>query len=136
MIAVDAGPIIALFDKSDDYHDACHKIIKSLRPPLMTTLPVLTETFHLLNFSWQLQDALWAFIAGGSLTVHNLDPSLLRECRKLMEKYRDLPMDFADATLVAVADKENIRAIFTLDKDFRVYRTKEKKRFKLLPLEF
>lgn len=136
MIAVDAGPIVALFDKSDDYHNVCHKVIKSLRPPLTTTLPVLTETFHLLNFSWQLQDALWAFVAEGNLSVYSLDPSLLRECRKLMEKYRDLPMDFADASLVAVADKENILTIFTLDKDFRVYRTKDKKHFKLLPREF
>jgi predicted nucleic acid-binding protein len=53
-----------------------------------------------------------------------------------MKQYRDLPMDFADATLVAVSDKENIRTVFTLDKDFRVYRTRDKKHFKLLPREF
>lgn len=136
MVAVDAGPIVALFDKSDDYHKVCHEVIKSLRMPLTTTLPALTEAFHLLSFSWLLQDALWEFVAGGNLTVYNLDPSLFRECRKLMEKYRDLPMDFADASLVAVADKDNIRTIFTLDKDFKVYRTKNKKHFKLLPRDF
>lgn len=136
MVAVDTGPIIALFDKSDDYHNVCHEVIKSLRLPLTTTLPALTEAFHLLNSSWRLQDALWEFVAGGNLVVYNLDASLLRECRKLMEKYCDLPMDFADASLVALADKENIRTVFTLDKDFRVYRTREKKHFKLLPREF
>jgi predicted nucleic acid-binding protein len=136
VVAVDTGPIIALFDKSDDYHNVCHEVIKSLRLPLTTTLPALTEAFHLLNSSWRLQDALWEFVAGGNLVVYNLDASLLRECRKLMEKYCDLPMDFADASLVALADKENIRTVFTLDKDFRVYRTREKKHFKLLPREF
>ncbi len=136
MIAVDAGPIVALFDKSDDYHKVCHQVIKSLRLPLTTTLPALTEAFYLLSFSWQLQDALWEFVARGSLIVYNSDPGLLRECRKLMEKYRDLPMDFADASLVAMTDKENILTIFTLDKDFKVYRTKEKKHFKLLPRKF
>jgi predicted nucleic acid-binding protein len=136
VVAVDAGPIVALFDKSDDYHTICHEVIKSLRLPLTTTLPALTEAFHLLSFSWQLQDALWEFVAGGNLMVYNLDTSLFRECRKLMQKYRDLPMDFADASLVAVSGKENIRTVFTLDKDFKVYRTKDKKHFKLLPREF
>lgn len=136
MIAVDAGPIIALFDKSDNYHNVCHEVVKSLRLPLATTLPALTEAFYLLSFSWQLQDDLWEFIAAGNLLVHDLDRRLLQECRKLMEKYRDLPMDFADASLIAMADKANIRTIFTLDEDFKVYRTKEKKHFKLLPREF
>jgi predicted nucleic acid-binding protein len=136
VVAVDAGPIVALFDKSDNYHKVCLDVIKSIRLPLTTTLPALTEAFHLLSFSWQLQDALWEFVAGGSLVVYNLDHSLFRESRKLMEKYRDLSMDFADASIVAVADKENIGTIFTLDRDFKVYRTKNKKHFKLLPREF
>jgi len=133
MIAVDTGPIVALFDKNDNYHSGCHNIIRTLKMPLATTVPVLTEAFYLLSFSWQLQDDLWEFIVEGNLQIYNLDRDFMKTCRELMRKYHDLPMDLADASLVAVADAENIRTIFTLDKDFKVYKTKQNKHFKLLP---
>ncbi len=133
MIAVDTGPIVALFDKNDNYHSVCHNIIRTLKMPLATTVPVLTEAFYLLSFSWQLQDDLWEFIVEGNLQIYNLDRDLMKTCRELMKKYHDLPMDLADASLVAVADAKNIRTIFTLDKDFKVYKTKQNKHFKLLP---
>lgn len=133
MIAVDTGPIVALFDKNDYYHSVCHNIIRTLKMPLATTVPVLTEAFYLLSFSWQLQDDLWEFIVEGNLQIYNLGRDLLKTCRELMRKYHDLPMDLADASLVAMADAENIRTIFTLDKDFKVYKTKQNKHFKLLP---
>jgi len=100
----------------------------------VTTPPVLTETFYLLGFSWYLQDALWEFIMQGNLQIYNLDGSLLQRCRELMKKYRDIPMDLADASLVTVAERENIYRIFTLDhKDFKVYRTKSGRSFRLIP---
>jgi predicted nucleic acid-binding protein len=133
MIAVDTGPIVALFDKNDTYHRVCHNIIRTLKMPLAATVPVLTEAFYLLSFSWQLQDDLWEFIVEGNLQIYNLDRVLMKTCRELMRKYHDLPMDLADASLVAVADTENIRTIFTLDKDFKVYKTERNKHFKLLP---
>ena len=133
MLAVDTGPIVAIFDKNDDKHNICVETFKTIQEPLITTWPVITEAFHLLGFSHAVQDDLWEFIERGAVSVHNLDKNLASECRKLMKQYHDLPMDFADASLVAVADAENISAIFTLDKDFKVYRTKKNKRFKLLP---
>ncbi len=136
MIAVDTGPIVALFDKEDDKFDICRETFRDVRQPLVTTWPVLTEAFHLLSFSTRVQDDLWEFIERGTVAVYDLDKALCRTCRDLMKQYRDLPMDFADASVVAVADKENVRTIFTLDKDFRVYRTKDKKHFRLLPREF
>jgi hypothetical protein len=136
VIAVDTGPIVALFDKEDDHYRICRGVFKEIRQPLMTTWPVVTEAFHLLGFSTTVQDDLWEFIERGTVTVCDLDKTLRRSCRDLMKQYRDLPMDFADASIVAVADKENISTIFTLDRDFKVYRTKNKKHFKLLPREF
>ncbi len=135
MIALDTGPIVALFDKEDDNYRICRETFKEIRQPLITTWPVVTEAFHLLSFSSTVQDDLWEFIERGSVTIYDLDRTLRRICRDLMRQYRDLPMDLADASLVAVADKENILTIFTLDRDFRVYRTKDKKHFKLLPRE-
>jgi len=58
----------------------------------------------------------------------------LPRIRDLMRKYKDLPMDLADATLVAVAEREKIRRIFTLDRrDFEVYRPAKIGRFIIFP---
>ncbi|MEW6110412.1 MAG: PIN domain-containing protein [Nitrospirota bacterium] len=133
MLAVDTGPLVAILDKSDDKHNICVEAFKLIQETLITTWPVITEAFHLLGFSYAVQDDLWEFIERGTISVYNLNKDLAIECRRLMKQYHDLPMDFADASLVAVANAENITTIFTLDEDFKVYRTKKNKRFKLLP---
>lgn len=134
MILTDTGPIVALFDKDDHYHSLCVEILKELRGSLLTTWPVLTECFYLLNFSWQVQDDLWLFIQRGGLEIYPLEREIQNRCRELMKQYHDLPMDLADATLVALGEKVGVSKIFTLDhKDFSVYRVKDKKRFTLLP---
>jgi len=135
MIAIDTGPIVALFDKNDDKHLICVETFKAINEPLITTWPVITEAFYLLGFSLTVQDDLWEFITRGTVFISDLDKILIASCRVLMKKYHDLPMDLADASLVAVADAENISTVFTLDKDFKVYRTKHKKHLKLLPRE-
>jgi len=134
LILIDTGPLVALFDKSDNYHAACHAALKTVTQPLITTTPVLTEALYLLNFSWNVQDDLWEFITGSGLQVYDLNSGMLKACRELMRKYHDLPMDLADASLVVLAEAKDMAVIFTLDhKDFRSYRTKKNKPFKLLP---
>jgi predicted nucleic acid-binding protein len=125
---------VAFFDKDDRYHSLCVEILKEIKEPLVTTWPVLTECFYLLNFSWEVQDSLWLFTQRGGVEIYPLEKDFLVRCRELMKQYRDLPMDLADATLVALADVLGISKIFTLDhKDFSIYRFKQKKRFKLIP---
>lgn len=134
MRLIDTGPLVALFDKSDNYHSLCHAELKTVGAPLITTTPVLTESLYLLNFSWDIQDDLWEFITGSGLQIYDLHSGLLKTCRELMRKYHDLPMDLADASLVALASEKNITTIFTLDhKDFRIYRTKLNRPFKIVP---
>lgn len=134
MIALDTGPLVALFDKHDNFHAVCHAALKTIKSPLITTLPVLTKAFHLLGFSWKIQDDLWELVINGNLKVQGLDSLMIKKCREMMKKYHDLPMDFADASLVVVADTEHISTIFTLDhKDFSVYRSRGGKRFSLIP---
>jgi predicted nucleic acid-binding protein len=134
LILIGTGPIVALFDKDDRYHVLCVEILKEIREPLITTWPVLTECFYLLNFSWEVQDSLWLFIQRGGVEIYPIEKELLIRCRELTKQYRDLPMDLADATLVALADILEVPKIFTLDhKDFTIYRFKQKKRFTLIP---
>jgi predicted nucleic acid-binding protein len=133
MSAIDTGPIVAMFDRSDDKHALCMEAFKGIRQPLLTTWPVLTEVFYLLGFSHTVQDDLWEFIQRGVVAIYDMDGPAQKRCRELMKKYHDLPMDLADASLVAAADAANTRTIFTLDRDFKIYRTSQNRRFKLLP---
>ena len=134
MILLDTGPIVALFDASDIYHGLCMETLKGINEPLVTSWPVLTEAFYLLGFSWKAQDNLWEFVMRDGLEVLSLDIKLQARCRELMEKYKDLPMDLADGTLVVLGESKKIREVFTLDrKDFNIYRSSHQKRFKLLP---
>ena len=134
MILIDTGPLVAFFDASDNYHGTCLDILKDLRGPLPTVWPVLTEAFYLLNFSWKAQDNLWEFLARGGIEIADLETRHMGRCRALMGKYGDLPMDLADAALVAVAEARKIESIFTLDhKDFSIYRPSHLKRLALIP---
>lgn len=134
MILLDTGPIVAFFDASDDYHEACIELLKGIEEPLITTWPVLTEAFYLLGFSWRAQDNLWEFIERGGVKILSMDDKQQARCRQLMKKYSDLPMDLADGTLVVLAESKKVKKIFTLDhKDFQIYKPARIKRFTLLP---
>jgi uncharacterized protein len=69
MILIDTGPLVALFDASDNYHRTCLDILKDLGGPLLTVWPVLTEAFYLLSFSWKAQDNLLEFLGRGGMEL-------------------------------------------------------------------
>lgn len=134
MILIDTGPLVALLHADDQNHARCVRTLRSLQEPLVTVWPVLTEAMYLLNFSWEAQAALWEMIVTGSLTVLPLDRGDAPRMRELMRKYRDLPMDMADAALVRVAEREKLRRVFSLDRrDFTVYRPEKLGRFSIIP---
>lgn len=134
MIIADAGPLVALIDARDPDHRACRAALESISTPLLTTWPAFTEAMYLLGSGgWRAQSALWDRVADGSLSVAADDHIDLRRVRRLMEKYSDVPMDLADATLVALAEQLETPRVFTLDSDFRVYRFKGRRAFELVP---
>ena len=125
MILVDTGPLIALFDPRDAWHASCRETLKSIRGPLHTTLPVLTEAFHILSPESLGSDRLREFILVGGAGVWFFDAAGLERSFELMEIYRDHPMDLADASLIAAAEALRTRKIFTIDRrDFETYRIK------------
>ena len=131
---VDAGPLVALIDRADPQHHACTEILKTLRRPLTTVWPAFTEAMYLLRGSWPAQRALWSRIETDALTLTALDELDATRMRELMEKYRDLPMDLADAALVRVAERDGLTEVFTLDRrHFSLYRAGRRRRFAILP---
>ncbi len=135
MILVDAGPLIALLDRDDRDHKRCADALAGLSGPLMTTWPALTEAIYLLGdrTGWTGQELLWRLVLRGDLVVARLDDSSVKRSRDLMKKYRDTPMDLADATLVALAESRGLSRIFTLDSHFRIYKIKGRKAFEVVP---
>ncbi len=129
VVLVDTGPLVALFDPSDGHYAACTRELARLeRHRLVTSLAVVTEATYLLDFSARAQQALLSFIAGGALEVCEFDSGSVERAAALMTKYEDLPMDFADATIVVLAETLGTTTVFTLDRrDFSVYRVGRRK---------
>ena len=123
MILADAGPLVALFNRTDYAHGRCVEALKGIDEPIATTVPVLTEAFHLLGSTSAVASALMEFITGGGLQVLFLDDDALVRIFDLMVQYADAPMDFADASLVAAAEILSLQKVFTIDRrDFDTYR--------------
>ncbi len=134
MILVDTGPLVALLSAQDNQHHRCKRTVQTIREPLLTVWPAITEAMYLLNPSWKAQDALWEMLEAGHLEILMLEADDFSRMRALMSKYRNLPMDLADAALVCMAEKRKISRIFTLDRrDFAVYRPRGIGRFSILP---
>jgi predicted nucleic acid-binding protein len=133
-VLVDAGPLVALIDSGDAHHGACVETLRHIADPLVTVWPAFTEAMYLLRESWQGQRALWSRLETDALQLADLDAGDARRMRELMEKYRDLPMDLADAALVRVAERDNITRVFTLDRrHFSLYRPGRRRRFAIVP---
>ncbi len=131
---VDAGPLIAILDRSDPAHRSCLEALKTLPAPLSTIWPALTEAMYLLGASWRAQRALLDYITDGALRLVPLVEDDVPRIRDLMHKYRDLPMDLTDAAVVRVAERERVSTIFTLDRrDFSLYRPSRIGRFHIIP---
>ncbi|MCW5909622.1 MAG: PIN domain-containing protein [Cyclobacteriaceae bacterium] len=129
-ILIDAGPLIALFDKSDSYHAQAIAFLKSFKGTLFTTWPVITEASHLLGFSVKVQIALLEWINRGGLHLIEIEAYQIGRLIELSEKYKDVPMDLADATLIVAAEANDIKEIATIDSDFYIYRDIRKRYLK------
>ncbi len=138
-ILVDTGPLVALFDASEQAHTAVVQALANLthtRDRLFTSLAVITEVTHLLDFSVRKQLEFLQWVELGALTIETITPRDFPALRTLIQRYANLPMDFADATLVLLAERLGSQQVLTLDRrDFTVYRTAAGHAFhNLLPL--
>jgi hypothetical protein len=123
MIVVDTGPFVALFDPKDRDHAACHRVLTDIDEPLYTTAAVLTEVFHMLEPASRGALGVKEFLLNDFATLVPLERAGFERACVLMDTYIDLPMDFADATLLVLAEKLATTRIFTLDfADFSAYR--------------
>ena len=131
-ILIDSGPLIALFDASDKYHHDAVNFIKTNKYPLVTTLASITETLYLLDFNRNAQIDFLEWVHRGAVELKHIGNNDFERLKELTEKYRDLPMDFADSCLVYLAEKLNLNTIATIDRDFTIYRIQGRRKFKII----
>lgn len=129
MVIVDTGFWLALANRNDEYHTQAITVLANLKEPLMTTWAVVTETCYLLltTMGNQAQISFINNLSMGVFTVFDLQPHHGKRICELMEKYADLPMDLADASLVVLAEHLGHGRILSVDRrDFNTYRWKNK----------
>ena len=125
----DSGPLIALFEPAERNHARVRSFIENYAGALLTTWPVLTEVGHMLGHSVDRQLAFLEWVERGGVEVTTPGAGAVSLIRQLSEKYRDLPMDIADGSLIVLALESGVRDILTLDRGFDVYRLPDRSRF-------
>lgn len=123
---IDAGPLIALFNSRDKYHKKILGFMKDYRGILTTSWPVIAEVSHLLDFNVQTQIDFLKWVKLGGVVPEAITVQDITRVISLSEKYSDIPMDLADATLVVLAERLHIKEIITIDSDYYIYRTVHK----------
>ena len=121
-VLIDAGPLIALFDSSEKHHRPVKAFLKKHPYRYVSTLAVFTEVSHMLDFHTGAQKDFYEWVMYKGVIISDINQNDMPRLVELTEKYNDLPMDLADATLVITAEKTGIREIISLDKDFDIYR--------------
>ncbi|NES72878.1 MAG: PIN domain-containing protein [Okeania sp. SIO2D1] len=127
---------MALIDKGQgETHTRCVETYNKLTGSLLTTWPCFTEAMYFLSElrGWSAQAILWELVNRKTLYTHSVNQAECQRMQVLMAKYQSVPMDLADASLVAVAESQRIRRIFTLDSDFYIYRLYDRDAFEVIP---
>ena len=137
MILCDTGPLVALANPREaKIHARCVEVLAQWTSPLLTTWVCLAEAFHLAGRmgGWPCQEVLWKIVANpDAVEIHMPSQGEPARMRKLMEQYRNVPMDLADASLIVAAESRQVRRIFTLDSDFLIFRTSDGGAFDIVP---
>jgi hypothetical protein len=123
---IDSGPLIALFDRDDEFHEVVCQLLRKFTGTLHSTVAVLTEVTHLLDFSVKAQLDFLDWVRDGGIHLHEIGRDDLERIYELTKKYSDLPMDFADASLMRVAERERIDDVISIDRDFYIYRKNDR----------
>jgi predicted nucleic acid-binding protein len=132
-VLLDTGFIVALLDRSENFHKTCAQAVREVEAPLVTCEAVITESCYLLR---NLSGASEAVIENITAGIFQVPFQLSRDTagvKQILRKYKDRKIDLADACLIRLADQFGTADILTLDRDFRIYRWGKNKPFRVLP---
>jgi predicted nucleic acid-binding protein len=125
-ILLDTGPIVATLDPRDQWHQSCADIIAKYADRCVTSEAVLTEACYLAGRAGRSGAVAIDFLVDLDVPILSIETGGLRTCARLMDRYVSVPMDFADATIVAMAEALRIGRVITTDRrGFAAYRTRD-----------
>ena len=136
MILLDTSGVLAAIDASQRHHQACAATLRDAAPPLLLSPFVLAELDYLLMryVGHGAQSALLEEVVRGAYRLETFDTSDVKRAAAVMDRYEDLAIGLADASLVVLAERHQVADVLTLDeRHFRALRYDKRKRFKLLP---
>lgn len=133
-VLLDTGPMVAIVSRNDAQHERCVAELADVRPPLLTSWPVLTESLWLVQRDPAAVQGLFRGFAEGVWSLAPMGMDALPWLEEFLSRYRRLGAQLADASLIYLAEQEDIDSVFTLDyRDFSEYRYKKNKALKLIP---
>ena len=133
-LLLDTGAFVALVHRSEKRHAECVAALENWTGAIVTTEAVVTETLYLVGPRWSAQKVCVEFLLRGAFLLVPLSLASLERVFALMERYRDVPMDFADATLVTLGEELETERVFTLDRrGFSTYRLNRRRAFQIVP---
>ena len=133
-LLLDTGPFVALVDRSEARHDDCVAALENWTGVVITTEAVITETLYLVGPDWRAQNTCLEFLTRGAFQLVPSSQASLKRVSVLMDRYRNVPMDFADATLVALGEETESEWIFTLERrGFSTFRMNRNRAFQIIP---
>lgn len=135
-VLIDAGPIIAIFSQRDQWHEACSAAIGNLSLPYFTCWPVIAEAAYRLQAYPEQVRKMLDTIPAGFLHILPLDEEDIEPVKAIHAKYEDCDLQFADACLMHLANREQIQTVFTTDEtDFSIFRMQDGEPLTLVPLD-
>jgi predicted nucleic acid-binding protein len=133
-LLLDTGAWVALLDRREREHHRCVQQLQEFSGRLISTEAILTETLWLMSGLHDGPRRCAEFVGRGAVALVPISPAALSRAVDLMEQYRNVPMDFADATLVVLGEELNLNSVFTLDhRGFSVYRLRGRRAFQIVP---
>lgn len=129
---LDTGPLVAFLSPADEHHAWSRHHLLQLGAPFITCEPVIVEAFFVLAKSPVGADKIAEFCGSGALQIDFRLLDHAKPIRELQHKYRDLPMDLADACLVLLAERHPQATVITTDRDYLIYRTRNRRQIRIL----
>jgi uncharacterized protein len=131
-VLLDSSVVVALLDRSEQYHERCVNSVRGLAAPLVTCEAVVAESCYLLRKLPAAVNAVLENVARGVFQIPFQLSRTAAEVAQILSKYRDVPAGLADACLIYAAGQLGVGEILTLDRDFEIYRWGRRKPFRLL----
>jgi len=121
-IILDASPLVAYFDTDETHHEWCVRQLDSLKPPLFSCEAALAEAVYLIESRGGNSGRIFEFLRNGTIQIPFRLETEAEAVAALRCRYADVPMGLADACLVRMSETRPNARVFTLDRDFKIYR--------------